>query len=171
MQPDALKAIRKALNMTQAEFGESMGVSRKLINDLESRDGPIDLRTALAARQLYNEKSRLISSHAVLPKDTDVPLSNAMILWDHEGLADKPPILVVGDPSDNDVEYSSSTGACNSDWLEADDIGRLLRLFAIFIQITVEDGIAPKDVHEAFSVIPEYRFALHRGMFDETEVD
>lgn len=52
MQPDDLKAIRKALDMTQAEFGEAMGVSRKLINDLEAGRVPVDKRTELAAKYL-----------------------------------------------------------------------------------------------------------------------
>jgi len=42
---------------------------------------------------------------------------------------------------------------------------------AYFVQITVEDGIAPNDVHAAFSVIPEYRWPLHRSMPSELEVD
>lgn len=170
MTPDDLKAVRNALGLTQAELGEVLGVSRKLINDLETREGLIDWRTSLAVRQLYNENARLFSSHEVLEQDSDISLSDAMILWDC-GRPDKPPVLVVGDGRHDDDDYSSSAGACNMDWEAADDIGRLLRLLAYFVQITVEDGIAPNDVHAAFSVIPEYRWALHRGMFGEMGVE
>lgn len=147
-----------------------MGVSRKLINELESCERPIDLRTALAARQLYNERARLFSSHAVIERAEDVPLEEAMILWDCD-TPGKPPVIVVSHPEGNDDDYSSSAGSCSIDWQTADNIGRLLRLFGCFTMLTVQDGYDPMDVHKAFSVIPEYRYALSVDMFDGTEVE
>jgi transcriptional regulator with XRE-family HTH domain len=170
MQPDELKRIRNALGFTQAEFGEALGVSRKLVNDLEAARAPIDRRTTLAVRQLHNECSRLFSSHNVRTLDTDVNLRDAMILWDCD-VASKPPVLVIGDPTNSDEDYSSSAGSCSADWYETDDIGRLLRLLGMFVTMTVQDGYDPAAVHRAFSVIPEYRHALHRGLFTAEQVD
>ena len=52
MQPDELKAFRKALGLTQEEMGNAIGMSRKLIVEMEAGRAPIEQRTALALHHL-----------------------------------------------------------------------------------------------------------------------
>jgi DNA-binding XRE family transcriptional regulator len=52
MQPDEMKAIRKRLGMTQADFGEAIGMSRKAVNEMEAGKAVIERRTELAVRYL-----------------------------------------------------------------------------------------------------------------------
>lgn len=56
MQADELKAIRKALGMSQDELGAELGISRKTIIRLEAGE-EIDRRTELAVRYLALTKS------------------------------------------------------------------------------------------------------------------
>lgn len=170
MQAEEVKRIRNTLGLTQAHFAELLGVSRKQINEYEASRARVDRRSALAMRQIYNERSRLFSSHAVREMGTDVALADAMVLWDCD-VPGKPAVLVVAHPDGNDADYTSSAGACSADWEQADDIGRLLRLFGLFVTMTVQDGYDPAVVHRALSVIPAYRNALHRGMFTVEEVE
>jgi DNA-binding XRE family transcriptional regulator len=163
MQGKDLKELRAALGLTQEQFSAELGVSRKTINEWETDRGRIDRRSELAVRQVFNERSRLYGSHEVAQNHDDVPLAEATILWDRYGEV-TPPVRVVGAGNDDD-RYPSSYGACNADWHMADDIGRLLRLLARFVELTIEERIPAKEVHQAFSVIPEYRFALAEGFF------
>ena len=71
-----------------------------------------------------------------------------------------PPLKVVGGPVKDDDDYISSWGACNGDFAEANDETRLRMLLAETVNLTVNEGIAPKTVHEALMVIPEYRSAM-----------
>jgi transcriptional regulator with XRE-family HTH domain len=163
MQGKELKAKRKALGLTQEQLALGLGMTQKYVGMMERDEAPIEQRTALAFCQIYNEKSRIYSSHDVAPTDRDIPLSDAMIIWDED---EQPRVKVVG-PGEDDSRYSSSYGACNLDWVEADDVGRMLRLLSRFVELTTFAGIPPKEVHHAFSVIPEYRWWMSREMFDE----
>jgi DNA-binding XRE family transcriptional regulator len=166
MQGKDLKEVRRHLAMTQEEFGKALGLTSTFIGMMERGEKPIEDRTALAARQLFNDRSRLNTSHRVTETDEDVPLSDAMILWDEEPQGGRRIVVVVrGD--DDDPAFSSSYGACNDEWTAADGVGRLLRLLAKFVELTVQEGLKPKEVHQAFSVIPEYRRSLHFTMFRE----
>lgn len=166
MQADKLKETRKALGWTQQDLADNLGMSRKVIVEMEGEKAPIEQRTALAVRQLANQHSRLSSTHEVIELENDVPLAKAQIIWDRYGEID-PPLKVIAIPGEDDERYSSSGGACNLDWRQADDVGRLLRLFALFADLTVDEKIPAQQVHEAFSVIPQYRRALHFMHFRE----
>lgn len=52
MQPDELKAARKALGLSQEAMADAMGVSRVLIGQMERGKAPIERRTELAALYL-----------------------------------------------------------------------------------------------------------------------
>jgi DNA-binding XRE family transcriptional regulator len=169
MQYEELKAARSALGLTQEELAQGLGMSRKAINEMEAGKAAIEKRTELAVRQLFNQRSRLYGAHRVEPLSDDVALKDASILWDRYGEV-SPPVLVLG-REDDDQRYPSSYGACNSDWNATDDVGRLLRLLTRFVELTVADRIPARKVHKAFSVIPEYRYALSEGMFDQGIAD
>lgn len=166
MTPDELKNIRKGLGWTQQQLADALGMSRKAIVEMEGDKAPIEQRTALAVMQLFNQHSRIRSAHRVIEFDDDVPLAKAQIIWDRYGEVD-PPVRLIGIPGKDDDRYSSSGGACNSDWQHSDDVGRLLRLFAYFVELTVDEKIPAEKVHDAFSIIPEYRWAMHCSLFKE----
>lgn len=52
MQPDELRDLRKALGMSQHEFADTIGMSRKAISEMERGSAPIERRTMLAARYI-----------------------------------------------------------------------------------------------------------------------
>jgi DNA-binding XRE family transcriptional regulator len=154
MQPMELKGARQELGMTQHELAEALGLTPQFIGMMERGEKPIEQRTALAVRQIFNERTRLYGNADPGQRENDVPLRDAMIIWDKKM---SPRLKVVANGSEDDDRYSSSYGACNSDWAHADDVGRLLRLFSRMPEWTVIDGIPPREVHDALWVIPEYR--------------
>ena len=104
------------------------------------------------------------------PDVTDIPLRHVQVIWDYDGNeSDAPSLLVMGHPDDvgrdaygtrDDPDYLSSWGACSADFNQASDDQRLLMLFQKFHELVTFESLAPKKVHEAFCVIPEYRAAL-----------
>lgn len=52
MEPDELRRLRMKVQMTQAEFGEALGLTGQFIGMMERGQNPIELRTELAARYL-----------------------------------------------------------------------------------------------------------------------
>jgi Predicted transcriptional regulators len=60
MQQNELKAARKSLAMSQAEFAERIGVSRVLVGQMERGDAPITDRTSTAVEMLL-AKIKIIS--------------------------------------------------------------------------------------------------------------
>jgi len=52
MQGSDLKGIRKTLGMSQAEFGDALGLTSKFVGMMERGDAAIEKRTELAARYL-----------------------------------------------------------------------------------------------------------------------
>lgn len=52
MQPNELKTLREALNLTQGELGDAIGMSRKSISQMELGNAPIEKRTAMAVSLL-----------------------------------------------------------------------------------------------------------------------
>lgn len=167
MQPDELKAVRTEMGLTQGELAQRLGLTPQFIGMMERGDKPIEQRTALAVRQVYNEETRLYGSHETDKREGDVPLGKAMIIWDDDM---SPRIKVVRNGRD-DQRYSSSYGACNSDWNNADAIGQLLRLFSRIPEWTLLDGIDPREVHDALWVIPEYRRAIDYQFTVDKEAD
>lgn len=143
--------------MSQHELAEALGLTPQFIGMMERGEKAIEPRTVLAVRQIYNERTPLYDTIERPARDGDVPISDAMIIWDEEM---SPRLKVVANGSGDDDRYSSSYGACNSDWAHADDVGRLLRLFSRMPEWTVLDGIPAREVHDALWVIPEYRRAV-----------
>lgn len=164
MTGEQLKKMRQALGWTQQQMAHEMQLSPTFIGLMERGDKSIERRTALTAMQIFNNHTRLSSAHRVIPLEGDVPIAKAQIIWDREdGVS--PPVKVISIPGDDDLRYTSSAGACNADWVAADDVGRLLRLLALFVDLTAGEGIDPKVVNDAFSVIPEYRWAMNISHF------
>ncbi|MEH3121995.1 MAG: helix-turn-helix domain-containing protein [Sphingomonas phyllosphaerae] len=52
MQPDELKAIRKALGLSQARLGEVLGLTGQFVGFMENGKAAIEPRTALAVLYL-----------------------------------------------------------------------------------------------------------------------
>lgn len=158
MQGDDLLKIRQALGWTQQVMAAELGLTPQFIGMMERGEKPIEVRTALAVQQLFNANVPLYDRNDRPAYEDDVPLARAMILWnpDTKELA---PVRVVDHPGGDDPRYKSSYGACNAEWQRADDVGRLLRLFTRFQELTALHGIDPQAVHEAFWVVPEYRHA------------
>ncbi|MGN5374571.1 helix-turn-helix domain-containing protein [Sphingomonas hankookensis] len=50
MQADELRDLRKGLGMGQQELADAIGMSRKLVSEMERSAAPIERRTALAVR-------------------------------------------------------------------------------------------------------------------------
>ncbi len=81
-------------------------------------------------------------------------IANAKILWNEHG-----PIRVVSQDAKEtaaDMALMNSYGACNAEWNETDDNGRMLLLLRLFVQITISYGVSPDEVHKAFLSIDEY---------------
>lgn len=160
MQPDELLAARRTMGLTQGELAERLGLTPQFIGMMERGEKPIEKRTALAVQQVYNATVALYGSADRGDFADDVPIARAQIIWDEDM---SPRIKVVGIPGDDDRRYSSSFGACNSDWVHADTVGQLLRLLSRFPEWTVAEGIPASEVHDALMVIPEYRRAVAYG--------
>ena len=60
MQPDELKALRKGQGMTQDQFAAALGISRKVVNEMENGKAAIERRTELAARYLAAARAGLV---------------------------------------------------------------------------------------------------------------
>ena len=54
MQPDELRAVRKAAGLSQAELGDAIGLTRVTIGLMERGGAPIEKRTALAVRYVID---------------------------------------------------------------------------------------------------------------------
>jgi len=102
----------------------------------------------------------------------DVPLREAIILYNpNPKIAGLPPVAVV--PIGYDIpEYQCSCGAAYSAWRYCSWPLLVMRLFIEFNTLVVREGIAVDDVHAAFMCIPEYRQLIARdikGAEDQTQ--
>ena len=52
MQPDEMKALRKAAGMTQEELADALGMNRVTISGMERGEAPIEKRTEVATREV-----------------------------------------------------------------------------------------------------------------------
>lgn len=52
MQPEELKALRASVGLTQQQLADALGMSRKMIVEMEGGKSPIERRTELAARYI-----------------------------------------------------------------------------------------------------------------------
>lgn len=167
MDGKQLKAARQELGLTQGELAERLGLTPQFIGMMERDEKPIEVRTALAVRQVFNEDSRPWGAMDRGDVDGDIALANAMIIWDESA---SPRIRVVWHPDQDDLDYSSSMGACEQGWQDGGTPGQLLRLLSYVPYWTILEGIEPREVHDALWVIPEYRnavaydFAIEKGV-------
>lgn len=101
-----------------------------------------------------------------------IPLADAMIIWDDLPPAGEPAVVVVDTKQGRDDDrYSSSWGASNMEFNDADEQGKLLQLFVKYHQLVTVYGHNPQEVHTAFMVIPEYRVALaEAGSIDPASI-
>lgn len=158
MQGSDLKAIRQQLGMSQSEFADALDMTGTFVGMMERGDRPIEHRTALAARQLLNERHPTYGHRPLERRDGDVTLAEMVLLWEPDDPS-MPPVKVLGG-GQNDSHYTSSFGADSMDWPVLDNVGRLLRLFTRFHELVMAHGIAPQAVHDALLAIPEYRQAV-----------
>jgi hypothetical protein len=102
----------------------------------------------------------------------DVPIEIAMIAWTPiRSSVGKPGTIAIVPHLNDDKDWfrhlgvTDSAGACSDCWQKATKQQRLLQLYIEGWHIVCRDGLSPKDVHEAFSVIPEYRASLSGESF------
>lgn len=95
-----------------------------------------------------------------MPKD--IPARKARIQWNDNG-----DVLVDEIGDDSHPELTKSGGAVWAFWKKATPEGLYFRLLQQAHMLTVEHGIDPQKVHDAFKVIPEYRSIM--GPSDEEE--
>jgi hypothetical protein len=102
---------------------------------------------------------------------TNIPLSQAVIMWDYQGnKADMPPIVVIAYDGDGNIyevrkrdwpDYFSSWGADVAEYASATgDTHRMFLMLEKFRELVIAEGLDPKTVNEAFCVIPEWRVNL-----------
>ncbi len=82
-------------------------------------------------------------------------LKDTKVLWDNGG-----PVKVIPKDtreSEADRKLNCSSGATDLEWVEASDAERLTMLLRLFVRIATIYKVAPKDIHEAFWQVDEYR--------------
>ena len=66
----------------------------------------------------------------------DIPLKEAQVIWDYEGADDSlPPVKVMRAGTPDNPDYLAAWGACNADFQETDDDGRVRMLFQQFHEL------------------------------------
>jgi hypothetical protein len=102
----------------------------------------------------------------------DVPIKLAMIAWTPMSSRIGIPGRIVVIPHLNDdkdwfrhLGLTDSTGACCHYWSKATKQQRILQIYIEAWHIVCRDWLDPKDVHEALTVIPEYRETLSGDSF------
>jgi hypothetical protein len=88
---------------------------------------------------------------------TDVPLSEAMLVWTR---GEKVGVVPHPDRAGYSDDFRSSAGACWSTWRAMDDVGRRLQLMIEAWHISTFHEVPAAAVHEALLCIPEYRDML-----------
>lgn len=94
---------------------------------------------------------------------TDIPLANAMLLYDSPVRNREPAFVVRPLGHDDYRHYHFKIGACFSDWKEiaAEDSNKLLAEAMIELwHISTFFGVPNQMIHEAMLVVPEYRNTL-----------
>lgn len=90
----------------------------------------------------------------------DVPLANAMLLW-NSGLNGGTPACVVRPLGHDDYyKYGSSVGACFTDFRKLDARGQKLQIMIDAWHVAAFYAVPVEVVHQAMLVIPEYRSML-----------
>jgi hypothetical protein len=88
---------------------------------------------------------------------SDIPLSDAMIVWtrgERVGVVSHP------DYQGRSDAFQSSAGACFSNWREMDDQGRLRQFLIEIWHIAAFYGIPAVAVNQAAMCVPEFRNTL-----------
>lgn len=82
-------------------------------------------------------------------------IKDAKILWDKGGAVAVTRISSKETPAQSAL--SKSYGACNAEWVEATDEGRLKLMLWTFVEMVADDGVPPEAAHKAFLEIDQYR--------------
>ncbi len=88
---------------------------------------------------------------------SEIPLEDAMILWNSAPPKGDGRIKVVWHMREDDSGFSKSSGACFASWMEGTREDREHYLLHTIWDIAVNFGIPVTRIHEAMLVIPEYR--------------
>lgn len=78
MQGSELKAIREALGWGQRKFADEIGMTQTFIGMMERGERPIEPRTALAAKYLFDRKSTF---RQLMPAVDGLPTPADMANW------------------------------------------------------------------------------------------
>lgn len=87
-------------------------------------------------------------------------IKDAKILWKIGG-----PVKVIPmgqEETPDEQELSKSYGACNAEWVQANDDRRMVLMLAAFLEMVIYDGVSLKEAHEAFLAIDQYRRGIGR---------
>jgi len=63
---------------------------------------------------------------------------------------------------DEDDRYTAEWGAGDPEFDTAASAGKLAMLFALFVHLTTEEKIRPRELDQALKVVPEYRQLVSR---------
>ncbi|CAM2155913.1 HTH cro/C1-type domain-containing protein [Pararobbsia alpina] len=75
--PEAMKAMRKMTGLTQAEFAAHRGVSRRVIQDIESGTGNPTVESLNSIAKMFGLKVGLVSIRRMEPAVTTAPANQA----------------------------------------------------------------------------------------------
>lgn len=92
----------------------------------------------------------------------DIPLKNAMILWNLLPPLGDGKVKVVWHMKEDDEGFQKSWGACCAGWTEGGRERTELLLLQLLWEIAVDDELDVKEIHNAMRVIPEYRDMMIR---------
>jgi hypothetical protein len=95
----------------------------------------------------------------VYQHSSDIPLSEAMLVWTH---GERVGVVPHPDYKDRSAHFRSSVGACFSEWRGMDERGRLLQFMIDLWHVTAFYDIPSAAVHQAALCVPEYRDTLAR---------
>lgn len=89
MQGPELRTIRKSLDMTLKQMGAALGLTEQFVGMMERGEKPIEIRTALAVRQLCSPAGAAdrIDWTPIDQISTELQDGRSVLLWDHEGAA------------------------------------------------------------------------------------
>lgn len=95
----------------------------------------------------------------VYKSSTDIPLSDAMLVWTR---GERVGVVPHPDHKNRSAHFRSSVGACFAGWRDMDEQGRLLQFMIDLWHITAFYDIPSEAVHQAALSVPEYRNTLAR---------
>lgn len=97
----------------------------------------------------------------------DVPLKDAMLLWNNGLNGGRPAFAVRPRGHDDYYKYDGQVGACFANWHKFDETGRKLQLMIDAWHIVAFYDVPVGMVREGLLVIPEYRAMLAEDCLPE----